>query len=342
MLSGRSSRTALLGLFLRLAVALALLALAFRVALPVEISGLGSALAAAWTTGLPEALAWLALACAILGASFAVGTMRFQILLRGGGLPSRWGVLLRAYLVASYFNTVLPGAILGDAYRVWDVRADTGRGSEALGLVIVERLLSLAALGSIGLLAAPAIPLADEDAYLAWILVGLSSTFLLGTVAALLPATNRLLRRASARLPTRLAAAANRALGAVAGLSRRPTLLARAFLLSLVAQALPVLAVYALAAPLDTRVAMHWYAVIVPFVTLVALVPISIGGAGLREYLYVTLFGAVGMRPDVALSLSLSVFAASLVWSAVGFALFALGRRGESRPLAPPRSDSVV
>jgi uncharacterized protein (TIRG00374 family) len=274
--------------------------------------------------------------------SFAVGTLRFQILLRGGGLPSRWPVLLRAYLVASYFNTVLPGAILGDAYRVWDVRADTGRGSEALGLVIVERLLSLAALGSIGLLAAPAIPLADEDAYLAWILVGLSGTFLLGTVAALHPAANRLLRRASALLPTRLAEAANRALGAVTGLSRRPALLARAFLLSLVAQALPVLAVYVLATPLDTRVALHWYAVIVPFVTLVALVPISIGGAGLREYLYVNLFGAVGMRPEVALSLSLSVFAASLVWSGVGFALFALGRRRESRLLAPPGSDSVA
>ena len=108
----------------------------------------------------------------------------------------------------------------------------------------------------------------------------------------------------------------------------------------LVAQALPVLAVYALAAPLDTELALQWYAVIVPFVTLVALVPISIGGAGVREYLYVTLFGAVGMRSEVALSLSLSVFAASLVWSAVGFVLFALGRRGESRHAVRPGSAS--
>jgi len=340
--SDRFPRSALPGLLLRLAVAAAFLALAFRLALPPEVSGLGAALAAAWTTGLPEALGWLALACAILGASFAVGTLRFQILLRGGGLPSRWGVLLRAYLVASFFNTVLPGGILGDAYRVWDVRADTGRGSEALGLVVVERLLSLAALGSIGLLAAPAIPLAADDAYLAWVLVALGSTFLAGTAAALHPAANRLLRRASGLLPMRLAGAANRALAAVAGLSRRPGLLARAFLLSLVAQALPVLAVFVLAAPLDTRVALHWYAIIVPFVTLVTLVPISIGGAGLREYLYVTLFGAVGMRPDVALSLSLSVFAASLVWSTVGFALLVLGRRGESQLLTQPGSDSVV
>ena len=67
---------------------------------------------------------------------------------------------------------------------------------------------------------------------------------------------------------------------------------------------------------------------IVPLVTLVTLIPVSIGGAGLREWLYVELFGALGMRAEVALSLSLSVFATTLVWGFVGLALFAWGRRG--------------
>jgi hypothetical protein len=55
---------------------------------------------------------------------------------------------------------------------------------------------------------------------------------------------------------------------------------------------------------------------------------VSIGGAGVREVLYVALFGAVGMRSEAALALSLSVFAASLVWGGVGLALLVLQRRG--------------
>ena len=69
---------------------------------------------------------------------------------------------------------------------------------------------------------------------------------------------------------------------------------------------------------------------IVPLVTLVTLVPVSIGGAGVREWLYVELFGSLGMRSEVALSLSLSVFAATLVWGFFGLALFAWGRRSQS------------
>ena len=101
---------------------------------------------------------------------------------------------------------------------------------------------------------------------------------------------------------------------------------ARAFGLSLANQWLPVFAVVALAGPLDADVALHWYAVIIPFTTLASLLPISIGGTGVREALFVALFGAVGMRPEVALVLSLSTLAVALAWGLVGLALFAVGR----------------
>ena len=90
------------------------------------------------------------------------------------------------------------------------------------------------------------------------------------------------------------------------------------------------LAIGVLAIPLAAWVPWYWFAVIVPFVTLVSLLPISIGGTGVREVLYVSLFGAVGMRADVALALSLSVLAAALIWGGIGLAVFAVGRRGDS------------
>ncbi len=329
-MSGLLARSQILRHALRLGVALGLLYLAVRIAVPSDGPSIADTLAAAWIATPAESLAWLGLAWGILGTSLAVGTLRFFILLRAGGLVVQWNVLFRAYLVATFLNLVLPSAVLGDAYRVWDARRDTGSGSEVLGLLVFERLLALSALGVIGLLAAPVIPLAAEDGYLAWLLIAVSSALFLGTLAALYPRTNRLIRRCLTpleRISARLSDTAQRALAAVAGLSKQPAVVLRAFLLSLVAQALPVAAVYALAVPLDSTVAWYWFAVIVPFVTLVSLVPISIGGAGVREYLYVALFGAAGMKAGSALALSLSILAAAMGWAIVGFVIFALQRR---------------
>ncbi len=46
-----------------------------------------------------------------------------------------------------------------------------------------------------------------------------------------------------------------------------------------------------------------------------------------------SLFGAVGMRPETALALSLSVLAAALLWALLGLVVFATGRRDD--PASP-------
>ena len=314
-------------------------ALAFRIALPKDEGDVARALLSAWRVPPVEALLWFGLAWAILGVGLWLGAIRFRILLRGGGLDVPLPVLFRAYLVATFVNLVLPGAILGDVYRFWDARRDTGQGSVVLGMVTVERVLSLAALGSIALAIAPAVPLINDDRALLWILVAAGGAFVLAAVAVLRPAGNRalrtLVRRLSGTLP-RIAAALERVLAAVAAVAASPTTIARAFALSLANQGLPVLALVVLAVPLDALVPWYWFAVIVPFVTLVALFPISIGGAGVRELLYVGLFGAVGMPAGSALALSLSVLAAALLWGLLGLAVLLIGRaqRATSPPMA--------
>ena len=313
------------------------LLLAFRLALPKGETSIAAALSDAWRVPVVEGLLWFGLAWTILGSGLVVGATRFHVLLRGAGLEVAIGRLFRSYLVASFFNFILPGVILGDVYRLWDTRLDTGEGSKVLGIVALERLLGLAALGTIALAVAPAIVLPGDDRQLLWLLVATGASFVLLTGSVLLPAVNRMLRdgaRRLERLSPRLAATSERALSAVAGVAARPGVVARAFALSLVSQAVLVGAVAILAVPLDATVPWYWFAVIVPFVTLITLVPVSIGGAGVRELLYVTLFGAVGMRAEAALALSLSVSAAALVWSLLGLALFAARRRSGHSPVS--------
>lgn len=325
-------------LLLRLAVAAVLMLLAFRLAIPADGRSVPEALGAAWLAPLPVAIGWFGVALACFGLSFAAVAKRFQVLLGGVGLAALFAPLLRAYVVANLLALVLPSALLSDVYRVVDARRDTGRGTEVVAAATAERLLSLAALGGVVLAAAPFAPLPDEIRGALLAALVLAGGLVCASLAALHPASNRLLRRLLpplGRASHRLADHAGRALRAIDALSAQPGVLLRALGWSLVAQLLPVLAVASLARPLDAHVAEHWYAVIVPLVTLVTLVPVSIGGAGVREWLYIELFGALGMRAEVALSLSLSVFAVTLVWGFLGLALFAWGRRGSGGLVRP-------
>ncbi len=326
----RIPAAALWRIALRFGVAIMLLVFVFRLALPSDGRGIVASLLDAWQTSPSTALVWFAVAFLILGVSFAIGASRFSILLRGANVGVSWKALFRAYLVAGFFNLVLPGAILGDVYRLWDVREQAGTGSRALGIIVVERLLSLAALGCLGLVAAPFIPLDPGDRHLAGWLMGLCALIAVLTAGALHPTSNRLLRwllKPVRRVSSRIASSLEQALAAVALLARRPRVVLQAFVLSLLNQGLPVAAVFALALPLAGEPAWYWFVVIVPFVTLVSLIPISIGGTGVREYLYVALFGAVGMPREAALALSLSILATAIVWAVIGFAIFSFDRR---------------
>lgn len=320
-----------IGLFaLRLAVAVAGLALVIRLAIPGGAGeGLLTRLRSAWVAGPVETWSGILVAIALFGASYAIGAMRFRLLLASAGMPARFASLLRAYLIASFFNLVLPGLIMGDVYRLADARRDTGRGADVLGIVALERLLGFAALGAMALLAAPLLP--GETPLWVRLSVGLlGAATLLGPFAPCSAAGRRIgtrLANTLARVWSRGGATARNALDAVERAARQPGVLARAFGLSLANQWLPVFAVVALASPLDTDVAIYWYAVIIPFVTLASLLPISIGGTGVREALFVSLFGAVGMRPEVGLVLSLSTLFVALAWGLVGLLLFTLGRR---------------
>jgi uncharacterized membrane protein YbhN (UPF0104 family) len=315
--------------FLRLAVSLGLLALAIRLALPTDGQALLPSLLDAWTAPLAVSLGWFALGSGTYLLATALAAVRFTALLRATGLEGRWSVVFRAYLIANFMGLALPSAVVGDAYRFVDARRDTGRGAEVFGSLVLERLLGLAALCSVGLLAAPFIPPSEAGGQLAWTLVAVSAALLAGALGCFHPLGRRLAKvavRQLDRFSQRGGEQAERALAALARLSRRPGLVGFTFVLSLLCQGIPVIGVWALSMPLDSNVAAFWFPVIVPFVMAVSLLPISVGGTGVRESLYVVLFGVAGMRPEVALSLSLSILAANLVWGLVGLVLLARGR----------------
>jgi uncharacterized membrane protein YbhN (UPF0104 family) len=313
--------------YLRIAGSLVLLAvLAWR----IDWGQLGAALARL------DLRAWLA-AVALYVFAQGVSALRWQWLARALGLAGTWGQFLTWYFVGMFFNLVLPTSVGGDVVRAWYLSRQTGHAPHpavrdphwaALLSVVGERANGLAVLILIGCAAVAFTPRPLP----AWIsasvgLAGAACVAGLG-VLALLPR----LRGPLAAFP-RFRHLVD---GALVYLDR-PYLLAGVTALSLVIQLASVALVGLVGLALGLPVPWSYYAVLVPLVNLLTLLPVSVNGMGLREAGMVVLLAPLGVAPAEAVALSLGTFAAMGSASLLGAPLYLMERPvpGRKRPKDP-------
>jgi glycosyltransferase 2 family protein len=254
----------------------------------------------------------LALAIALVALNVVAGAVRWRVLLTAYGALTRPSLTraIQLYFVSFFYNNYLPGAVAGDVIRGVITRDAFGeRGATAgIAVVLVER-----ALGLFGVFLLLAIGLAaagdslDTGSLWLWSALGIAGS--LALVLAL-PFTRRLarwmpgpLRRLAERVPE-LSAAGPFATAAV---------------LSVATQVLIALAGFVLLHAVEPRVGLGASLLIVPLAAATTFLPITVGGAGAREAVYVTLGASLFAMPRAdALAASLALWLAHLIVGAAG------------------------
>jgi hypothetical protein len=95
-------------------------------------------------------------------------------------------------------------------------------------------------------------------------------------------------------------------------------------------QAVVILVVFLNANALGLSVPVAALAVFVPLISLAGMLPVSVNGLGIREALYLLLFGRIGVPADAAVTMALLYFAVTLAASLPGGIVYAL-QRGPGR-----------
>ncbi|MEM7064806.1 MAG: lysylphosphatidylglycerol synthase transmembrane domain-containing protein [Cyanobacteria bacterium P01_B01_bin.77] len=233
---------------------------------------------------------------------------RWQIVLQSQGYNIRLRSLMSSYFAGMWLNIFLPGSLGGDIYRVYQVSQTTQDSESALVSVFLERFTGLAALSAIAVMGLPpAFQLVGH-----WDIIAL----FLGAVGALVGAvllimSPRLLRWAEPWL-MRLR------LGAIAVRFTKIQTLLRQFSknrsavlssigLSFVLQFGIIVYHFLIAQQLAISISFLALVVFIPIVVVITLLPISLGGLGLKEGLWIYLFSRVGLSPEEAVLLSLTV-----------------------------------
>ena len=249
-------------------------------------------------------------------ANLAVA-FRLRVLLAAQDVPARTRQTLAINLAAYFYNLFLPiGGVGVAALRLQRLSQRTrGRYTAALTAMVCDRLAAIAAVGFIGLVCWIADPHAKPVGGLLVLLGGLTAIGLLVAPRAVPLQVRHFVREFRAGGSGTWWSAAllrlSTALGLVARLS--PTALASIFGISILAQ-LPGSVVFAilgqgLGLPVSL-VAMGW---IRSVVVLITVIPLSIGGLGVREGALVFTLAAFGVPAHDALALSILIFATTIL-----------------------------
>ena len=89
-------------------------------------------------------------------------------------------------------------------------------------------------------------------------------------------------------------------------------------IISMFIQAVPPLTFYVIAVALGLKINLGYFFIFMPIIGAITLLPISIGGLGLRDASTILFFAKVGVAKDLAFAMSLLNFSFILVYGGLG------------------------
>jgi uncharacterized protein (TIRG00374 family) len=250
---------------------------------------------------------------------------RWQQLLEAQGIRDRVPWLTRAYLTAYAAGQILPTSIGGDAMRIFETsRRHPGRAGPVAGSVLLERALGGAAtlsLAAVGL--ALAVGKYDVGAYL-WIEAAfVAATIVLAVVLFARSARPLLARFAPLLRLVRIERPVRAVYEAIHSFRDVPRLLALVFGVTLVIQAVRVLAIWLSAEAVGIDLSPRVFYVMGPLLFLVMLVPFTLNGFAVREAFFVSFLGNLDVPADAAFAAGFLFFLVTILLSLPGLVILA-------------------
>ncbi len=236
-------------------------------------------------------LLWLFLAFVVFNASKIISSIRLNRYFRTIGILLSETNNLRLYYLGMFYNLFLPGGISGDGYKIYILaKRHNSSYSKLFGATLLDRISGLSAL-----------------LFLAGILFALSSFAELSPILSFLAWFAVVLSIPASYIVTK------KFFSTYLDIFSRTTLLA--FAVQLLQLLSAIFIVWALP---ETDASMIDYLTLFLISSVIAVLPISIGGIGVRELTFFYGFGLIGGDTTVAVTFSLIFFIITALSSLIG------------------------
>jgi glycosyltransferase 2 family protein len=249
---------------------------------------------------------------------------RWLILLRARGVDTPFGLLLRIYVIGTFFNQIAPSTIGGDVYRVHGGGRHSIPTHVAAASVFVDRIIGLSA--TVFALVLSWLFVAFWTGEFRWLVVAGALTLVLGATLwwVVVVKTESLYQSRSGRTRGKLLAGMAKWHAAVQEYRKHPASLAAAIALSGLFLVLSGLNFWFAAMAFQTDVEMGRVFLIVPSILTLGSLPVSVGGWGLQELSAAVVFDSAGFAASLGLSAALLIRGKNVLLAIVGGCLYLL------------------
>ena len=271
---------------------------------------------------------------------------RWQVLLISLGVEVPLEELTALYFVGFFFNNVLPSGFGGDVVKAYELSRYSRRVTEAINTILVDRFVGLVVLQGIALVAlafghklvSPGVTiltllLFGGSLAVAWLLlnrrlwrwVGESLKALSGDKgeSPLSSSSERGARPLwSALSQSKLAQQLQQLYESIHAYEARS--IWKALSISFVFNIALIAMNYLIALALEVDIPIWYFLLFVPLTSIILMIPFSLGGLGIREAGYVALFAQAGVPDNVAFSMSLLIYAMTVVAGLIGGVIYAV------------------
>jgi len=267
----------------------------------------------------------------LVQAIFGAARWRYIMAVVAAGANAPIVSLLHAikyFYISIFFNCCLPGTVGGDVVRVWLIKSEHTPLPLAISSVVIDRLMALFALGVMGFATMPI--LAGYIGISAWVAMPICAALGAGGLWLLFNLDSLPFLRSAAWL--------SHLLHNLRLLLVNKKLALVSLFYAILGHSCYSLFVYIIAQSLGSPLSLVDSLTLAPWVLLAAIIPLSIGGWGLREAAMVFMLALVSVPQEAALAISVQLGILSIITSLPAGILWLLNRKHEEqqRPKTPP------
>ncbi|MBN1294678.1 MAG: flippase-like domain-containing protein [Candidatus Latescibacteria bacterium] len=253
-----------------------------------------------------------------------LGAMQWGKLLNFHGIRLGFTGILSRYFMGLFFNYILPGFIGGDVVRVYKTAVASGRGTQSFSSTLADRVIGFLVLVLFSLGAFLFLPSGPANKALpaAIFMFGILAGFFF--VCAYKPLGSLINRSLGKIVPKSFSDKLTAVYNEMHELTRSPSTLATVFVLSCCIQISRIGVHYLCGRAVGIDLSFAWFALFVPVIEIVACLPISFGGVGVRETIAFLLFATAGVDKAVVVSYTFLATATGFTGAIPGGIAFAM------------------
>ncbi|MFH0935313.1 MAG: lysylphosphatidylglycerol synthase transmembrane domain-containing protein [Candidatus Omnitrophota bacterium] len=252
-------------------------------------------------------------------SSYVLAVFRWEMLLKAAKIYLPFKRVVISFAGGTFFNLFLPSTIGGDLMRSIDLSSHTRRPKEVIATVLLDRISGYIGLVILALFAlslgwrvirdtSVLLSVAVIAAVLGIILLVLFNKFLYEKINMLLHSPN------SGRFREMIKSLHQE----IHIFRHHKKIIIANLLLSLAIQSIVPLAFFIIALSLGVRLNIIYFFIFLPIISAITLLPVSIGGLGLRDAMTIFFFAKAGMSQGSAFAMSLLSFLFILLCGIIG------------------------